>query len=137
MADLEQKRRTVRVLELLSESFEAHGRGDDEAFRRALDEALELDAFAVAGIRGGLAIGEIPNPERDWPLWVEYVQAARDALAAAGREDGPLAVSVFAWCRGCERGTGSVPCGRCGGPACAGCGRCPPCDGDITEENDG
>ena len=68
MADLDQKRRTVRVLELLSESFEAHMRGDDEAFRRALDEAMGLDAFAFSGIQGGIVIGEIPNPERDWPL---------------------------------------------------------------------
>lgn len=88
MADLDQKRRTVRVLELLSESFEAHMRGDDEAFRRALDEAMGLDAFAFSGIQGGIIIGEIPNPERDWALWVEYVAANRDGLAAMEAEDG-------------------------------------------------
>lgn len=87
MSDLDQKRRTVRVLELLSESFEAHVRGDDEAFRRALDAASECDAFAVIGIRGGIAIGEIPNPERDWPLWAEYVQANRDGLARMEEEE--------------------------------------------------
>jgi hypothetical protein len=81
MADLEQKRRTVRVLELLTESFEAHKRGDGEGFRRALDEAAELDAFAVSGIQGAIMIGEIPSPERDWPLWVEYVAVNRDGLA--------------------------------------------------------
>ena len=57
-------------------------RGDDETFRRVLDEAVELDSFAFAGIRGGIAIGEIPNPERDWPLWVEYVQVNKEGLAA-------------------------------------------------------
>ena len=87
MADLEQKRRTVRVLELLTESFEAHKRGDDEAFRRALDEATVLDPFAVHGIRGGIVIGEIPNPERDWPLWVEYVQVNREGLARMEAEE--------------------------------------------------
>lgn len=86
MADLEQKRRTVRVLELLTESFEAHRRGDDEAFRRTLDEATELDAFAVVGIRGGIMIGEIPNPERDWPAWGEYVAVNREGLAAMEAE---------------------------------------------------
>lgn len=82
MADLEQKRRTVRVLELLSESFKAHQRGDDAAFRRALDEAAALDMAAYVGIQGGIRIGEIPNPERDWPLWCEYVAVNREGLAA-------------------------------------------------------
>ena len=88
MADLEQKRRTVRVLELLSESFEAHQRGDDEAFRRTLDEAAELDPAALVGIQGGIRIGEIPNPERDWPLWVEYVSVNQEGLAAMEAEEG-------------------------------------------------
>ena len=89
MTDLEQKRRTVRVLELLTESFEAHQRGDDEAFRAALDAAFECDPAAVAGIQGGIIIGEIPNPERDWPLWTEYVSVNREGLAAmeAERDD--------------------------------------------------
>jgi hypothetical protein len=87
MADLEQKRRTVRVLELLTESFEAHQRGDDQAFRAALDAATECDAFALAGIRAGITIGEIPNPERDWPLWVEYVAVNREGLAAMEAEE--------------------------------------------------
>ena len=88
MADLDQKRRTVRVLELLSESFEAHQRGDDESFHAILDTAMECDGFAFAGIRGGIIIGEIPNPERDWPLWVEYVQANRDGLDRMEAETG-------------------------------------------------
>lgn len=83
MSDLEQRRRTVRVLELLSESFEAHARGDGDAFRVALDAAMECDAAAFAGIQIGMTIGEIPNPERDWPGWGEYVAVNQEALAAA------------------------------------------------------
>lgn len=86
MSDLEQKRRTVRVLELLTESFEARQRGDDAAFRRTLDEATELDPAALVGIRGGITIGEIPNPERDWLLWCEYVAVNREGLAAMEAE---------------------------------------------------
>jgi hypothetical protein len=36
------------------------------------------------------------------------------------------------FCRGCLGATTSVPCPRCDGPACARCGRCPPCDGELT-----
>jgi hypothetical protein len=42
--------------------------------------------------------------------------------------------SVWAFCRGCVAGMPSVPCPRCGGPACANCGRCPPCDGPVPDE---
>ena len=55
------------------------------------------------------------------------------ALAAAHPEDGAPEVTVWAWCKGCRQGTGSVPCPRCGAPACAGCGRCPPCDGPVPD----
>jgi hypothetical protein len=88
VSGLEQRRRTVRVLELLSESFEAHQRGDDESFHAILDTAMECDGLAFAGIRVGITIGEIPNPERDWPAWGAYVAAAREALAAAEAEAG-------------------------------------------------
>ena len=86
MADLDQHRRTVRVLELLSESFEAHKRGDKPATDRIISEAAGLDLLALSGIQGGIIIGEIPNPERDWNSWVMYVEAARDALAEAEGE---------------------------------------------------
>lgn len=88
MSDLEQKRRTVRVLELLTESFEAHQRGDDAAFLRTLDEATELDPAALVGIRGGITIGEIPNPERDWLAWNEYVAVNQEGLARMEAEAG-------------------------------------------------
>jgi hypothetical protein len=51
-------------------------------------------------------------------------------LAAGGVAD------VAAWCKGCRHATPSVPCPRCGGPSCAGCGRCPSCDGPLSEEDD-
>jgi hypothetical protein len=88
MSDLEQRRRTVRVLGLLSESFEAHARGDHAACDEALDAALDCDPAVVSVVRGGMMIGEVPNPERDWPGWGEYVSAAMDALAEAEGSDG-------------------------------------------------
>jgi sugar phosphate isomerase/epimerase len=86
MADLEQKRRSVRVLELLDESFQAHQRGDSEAFRRALDAALECDADVVAVVQGGMIIGEIPRPEEHPNEWQEYLQANRGGLAEMEQE---------------------------------------------------
>jgi hypothetical protein len=91
MADLEQRRRTVRVLGLLSESFEAHQRGDTAAMDRLMSEAAALDVDAVSVIQGGIIIGEIPNPERDWPAWAAYVAAAGEALAAAEHGTGDYA----------------------------------------------
>jgi hypothetical protein len=86
MADLEQKRRSVRVLELLDESFQAHQRGDSEAFRRALDAALECDADVVAVVQGGMIIGEIPRPEEHPNEWQEYLRANRGGLAEMEQE---------------------------------------------------
>jgi hypothetical protein len=79
--ELEQRRRTVRVLELMTQSFEAHTRSDEAAFRSAADEAFGVDTTALVGIQGGIVIGEIPNPENDWPAWNEYVAAAQEELA--------------------------------------------------------
>jgi hypothetical protein len=45
-------------------------------------------------------------------------------------------VIVRAWCKRCRHATMSVPCPECDGPACAGCGRCPPCDGDLPDEEE-
>jgi len=89
MSNLDQRRRTVRVLELLTASAEAHARGDGDESSRLIAEAASVDAFAMSGIHGGVLIGEIPHPEQDWAGWCEYVQAARDALAEAkAQEDG-------------------------------------------------
>ena len=130
MSDLDQKRRTVRVLELLSELFEAHMRGDDETFRRVLDEAIELDSFAFAGIRGGITIGEIPNPERDWPLWVEYVAANRDGLAAMEAEDGSDEAAPLE-CQDCGGAGFDSLMDACA--ACFGTGRAPQDLGHLTD----
>ena len=88
MSNLDQRRRTVRVLELLSESVEAYARGDASAADRLIQEAAEADVMAMSGIQGGILIGEIPHPEQDWAAWTEYVQAARDALAEAEEQGG-------------------------------------------------
>lgn len=83
MSDLEQRRRTVRVLELLDASYRAHQRGDDDECGRLIGEACDVDAFAVSGIQGGVTTGEIPNPDTHLFEWAAYVQAARDELVRA------------------------------------------------------
>jgi len=85
-ADLEQKRRTVRVLELLGESFKAHTHGDKLSSDSAVLDAMELDSAAMLVIQGGMMIGEIPNPERDWTGWLEYLAANQEGLARAEAE---------------------------------------------------
>lgn len=87
MTDQDQHRRTVRVLELLGESSQAFRRGDPGEADRLVGEAADVDAMAMSGIYGGVLTGEIPSPDLDWAGWCEYVQAARDALAAAESDD--------------------------------------------------
>jgi hypothetical protein len=82
MADLEQLRRTVRVLELLGDSWTADARGDKTESARLLGEASAIDALAVLGIHGGIVIGQIPHPGSGLE-WGEYLQSARDELATA------------------------------------------------------
>ena len=64
----------------------------------------------------------------------EAVAAALDEMdrQAAGERPG----DASAWCGRCRRTTLSTPCPRCGGPACARCGRCPPCDGPVPDEEE-
>jgi fructose-1,6-bisphosphatase/sedoheptulose 1,7-bisphosphatase-like protein len=78
MDDTDRTRQTARVLELLDESFRAHRRGDKPAADAAAEEACRLDVDVVSVIQGGIYIGEIPNPERDYPAWADYVQAAQE-----------------------------------------------------------
>ena len=54
-------------------------------------------------------------------------RARREVVAPPARFPGAM-------CKRCRRITPSIPCPRCDGPACAGCGRCPPCDGDLRED---
>jgi hypothetical protein len=84
--ELEQRRRTVRVLELLDQSHAAYIRGDLAACDRALIDAIATDLDAMAVIEGGMRIGEIPNPDAD--AWAEYLADARDALAEAELAEG-------------------------------------------------
>ncbi len=79
--DIEQRRRNVRVMDLLTRSYEAHSRGDREAAQAHYDAAMEVDASATVVITGGMFIGEVPRPEEDWAAWCSYVAANREALA--------------------------------------------------------
>jgi len=81
-AGLEQRRRNVRVLDLLTESYMAHSRGDRAAAAAKQDEALSPGGQACVVIAGGMLIGEVPNPDHDLTGWSEYVEAQREALAA-------------------------------------------------------
>jgi hypothetical protein len=83
VADLGQRRRTVKVIELLDRSFGAYERGDTAARDALVAEALEVDAAAVSVIRGGMMIGEIPRPSEHPQAWAEWVQAGQDELARA------------------------------------------------------
>lgn len=87
-SELEQRRRNVRVLDLLTRSYEAHSRGDRAAADAAATEAAECDANVFSVVTGGMRIGAVPRPEEDWPGWMEYVAANRDALADLEAGDG-------------------------------------------------
>lgn len=80
--DLTRRRLTVQVLDLLDASFQARARGDQAEFDRLAQEACALDVNVVSAVQGGIIIGQIPNPEADYPAWAGYVQAAHDQLAA-------------------------------------------------------
>ena len=71
--DLEQHRRTVRVLGLLDESFRAHERGDAETCDAKLSDACTVDVDVVSAVQGGIQIGEIPGPESRPVEWAVYV----------------------------------------------------------------
>ena len=72
-----------------------------------------------------------------WLLeWMADRLVTAGAAGAGVPQDAAPEVIVRAWCKRCEHGTASIPCPRCDGPACAGCGRCPPCDGDLPAEED-
>jgi hypothetical protein len=84
-AELDQRRRNVQVLNLLTSSYEAHARGDDGEAERCITAAIETDAAVVAVLRGGMLIGEVPRPEEDPVGWSDYVAAAHEALAGLER----------------------------------------------------
>lgn len=76
--EAERSRQTAEVLALLGESFRAHRRGDKESADRLAQEACRLDVDCVSVVQGGIRIGEIPNPERDYSAWADYVAATQD-----------------------------------------------------------
>jgi hypothetical protein len=84
--ELEQRRRNVRVLELLTESYQAFTRGDEAEAKARYEAAFECDGAAATVITGGMRIGEVPRPEADLTGWTEYVEANREALAEAEAE---------------------------------------------------
>jgi len=81
MSDLDQLRRNVRVLDLLTASFMAYAAGDRDAADLLITDAKECDPVLVSVLKGGMLIGEVPRPEEDLPAWMEYVDAARERLA--------------------------------------------------------
>lgn len=79
--DLDQTRRSVRVLELLDESAQAHKAGDKTRADLLFEEASKLDHTAVSIIYGGMLIGEIPRPDSQPLEWAEFLNAQRAGLA--------------------------------------------------------
>lgn len=74
---------TAAVLRLLDESFRARQRGDQAECALALAAAARLDVDVVAAVEGGITIGEIPNPERHYEAWADYVAVVVGTAAAA------------------------------------------------------
>lgn len=74
----DQHQQTATVLELLDQSWCAHRAGNRAEAERLIVEAVELDVDCVAAVRGGILIGEIPNPETDYPAWADYVVTIRE-----------------------------------------------------------
>jgi len=98
---------------------------------RELAAALDVDALRVIA-------GSRPGADNNM-VRAEALGVAQYLLGElASRLDPPARAiaEVYPWCKGCRRGTASAPCPRCGRPAsaCAECGRCPDCDGDLPDE---
>lgn len=86
MKNWSQLQRTAHVLLLLDESFVAHKAGNRAAFHVAADAAGSLDPNVVTAVRGGVLIGELANPERNYPAWSDYVQTIIETAYAAAYE---------------------------------------------------
>lgn len=60
---------TLRVIRLLAASYDAHAQGGNH-WAQLYDEAVKVSADATEGIRGGMAIGEVPHPGQEgWTDW--------------------------------------------------------------------
>jgi hypothetical protein len=71
---------TIRCLELLKQSHTAYETGDAARCHELVDQATEecgIDTLVL--IRGGMTIGEIPQPSDDH--WHEYLDHQRGRLA--------------------------------------------------------
>lgn len=81
MHDLERKRLTTRVLELLDASARAHAEGRRDESSALMQQACETDVAVVSVVRGGIIIGQIPHPQSQPHEWAEYLDANREELA--------------------------------------------------------
>lgn len=85
---LEQRRRNIAVMDLLTRSVAAHLAGDATGAAEAMAQAYATDAQTVAVLTGGMVIGEVPNPQYEPDEWAAYVAANRDGLARFEQADG-------------------------------------------------
>lgn len=97
---------TAKVLQLMDEVFRAHRDDRLDDFKRLSREAMELDPVRVGAIHGGIVIGEIPDPARDYEAWDAFVQSAVDA-----------ATEELARATSCGDECGSVPVDQCCAPS--------------------
>jgi prevent-host-death family protein len=104
-ADLAARARTLR-----------DALADEATLRRVTGETDAYRAYVHWAGRAGHLLGELA-----------------DRLGPPARA---IAEAHYPWCKGCGHATASAPCPRCGRPAsaCAECGRCPDCDGDLPGE---
>ena len=102
--------------------------------RRAASEAVDvIDEMAAVLFRWRERLVREIRVSDDAAMVRSEVLLA-DLRWEAGLGNAPVA-DLLPFCRGCRRGTVSSPCARCGGPACAVCGRCPDCDGPVQQED--
>ncbi len=93
---------TAKVLQLMDEAYRAHRDRRDDDFARLPREVMELDSVRFGAIHGGIVIGEIPDPARDYDAWDAFVQSAVDA-----------ATEELAQATSCGDECGSVPADQC------------------------
>jgi hypothetical protein len=77
--DVAQLRRTVRALELLADSYQAHQASDQEAMGAAFAASAEECPVEWNLLQGGMRIGEVPQPGDE--AWPEYLATQQARLA--------------------------------------------------------
>lgn len=78
MDDLDQRRRTVRALELLADSHAAYERGDVAECGALFDRVRREAGSQLALISDGMTAGEIPEPADE--AWPEFLARQRYGL---------------------------------------------------------